>query len=157
MARNYTVNFENVAVTAAQDFFEILPATQKPIAMYGLFLSPAVSSGDWGDANEEVLRIRVVRGHTTSGSGGTAPTAVPMMPADTASGATCEVNNTTIASSGTAVYLLSDGFNIRTGYQLWLPEGAEFRVSNAELLCVRLMAAPSESISFSGTLFFREV
>ena len=31
MGRVYSVNFENVAVAAAQDFFEVSPADDKPV------------------------------------------------------------------------------------------------------------------------------
>lgn len=156
MNRCYTVEFENVAVTATQDFFEILPATQKPCAVVGLFLAPVVSSGDWGDAQEEVLRIQVRRGYTASGSGGSAPTPRPLVPSDAAAGFTAEVNNTTVATTGTAVNLHSDAYNIRVGYQLWLPEGAEWWVANAELLVVRMLSTPADSVSLSGTLYVRE-
>ena len=67
--RIYTVEFEGTAVTAAVDFFELTPADDKPIEILGLFLS---QSSDAGDAADELLRYRVIRGHTTSGSGGAA-------------------------------------------------------------------------------------
>lgn len=154
MGRIYAVTFEGVAVTVAVDFFEVLPATQKPCKLLGLMLS---QSSDVGDAAEEILRIKVIRGHTTSGSGGTAGTARPCNPADTAAGATVETCNTTIASVGTAVDLLADAFNIRSGYQFWwTPETAPV-VANAETAVVRLMAAPADSLTMSGTLYFEEL
>ncbi len=67
MGRVYSVNFENVAVTALQDLFEISPADDKPVRILGLFLS---QSTELGDAAEEMLRIQVIRGHNTGGSGG---------------------------------------------------------------------------------------
>lgn len=154
MSRRYAVTFEAVAVTAAQDFFEVLPATQKPVRLLGLLLG---QSSDAGDAQDELLRIKVIRGHTTSGSGGSAATARPLVPADTAAGATCEINNTTIASAGTAVDLLADCFNVRAGYQLWWTPETAPQVANAETIVVRLMAAPADSLTMSGTLYFEEV
>ena len=155
MGRVYTVEFENVAVTAAQDFFEIAPADDKPCKVLGLFLS---QFSDVGDAAEECLRIRIIRGHSTGGSGGSAPTPRPVNPSDAAAGFAAEVNNTTIASAGTAVNLHSDSFNIRVGYPVWFPEKCQPQVSQGAgvLLVVRLLAAPADSLSLSGTLYVEE-
>lgn len=154
MGRIYTVEFENVAVTASQDFFELTAADDKPLRIIGLFLS---QFSDLGDAAEEILRFRVIRGHTTSGSGGSTATPRPMLASDAAAGFTCEINNTTIASAGTAVNLHSDSFNIRTGTQIWLPPGCGWGTNQtAGLLAVRLMAAPTDSLSMSGTLYVDE-
>lgn len=150
----YTVEFEAVAVTAQVDFFEIRPADDKPVQVVGLFLS---QSSDVADAAEEILRYRVIRGHTTSGSGGATPTPAPLGRSAQAAGFSAETNNTTIASVGTTVNLHSDTFNIRTGLQLWLPEGCEWEASQADTsLVVRLMAAPADSLTMSGTLYVRE-
>lgn len=152
--RVYTVEFENVAVTASQDFFEITAADDKPCKVLGLFLG---QSSDVGDAAEEILRYRVIRGHTSSGSGGSAPTPSPLLPGQAAASFTSEVNNTTIASAGTAVNLHSDTFNIRAGEKLWLPEGCEWWVSQASLLVIRLLSTPTDSLSMSGTLYVAEL
>lgn len=154
MARMYSISFDGIAVTTAVDLFEILPATQKPVVVHGLFLSQA---SDVGDAAEEILRVNVVRGNTTSGSGGAAVTPQPLDSVDTAAGATCERTNTTAASAGTAVTLHSEAFNIRTGLGLWLTPETRWRVANANLLVVRLAAAPADSLTMSGTLYFEEV
>jgi len=151
--RVFTVEFEAVAVTAAQDFFEIDAAAGKPVKLLALFLS---QSSDVGDAAEEILRWRVIRGHTTSGSGGSAPTPRPVNPSDAAAGFTAEVNNTTIASAGTAVNLHSDAFNIRTGLPFIPTPEMQLQTSEANLIVVRLMAAPTDSLTMSGTLYVAE-
>src|SRR5690349_12554243 len=98
--RVYTVPFENVSVSASQDFFEISPADDKPVKFLRLELNNVGGTADAGDSQEEMLRLSVVRGHTTSGSGGTAPTPSPLNSTiDTAAGFAAEVNNTTIAST----------------------------------------------------------
>lgn len=154
MARMYTVSFAGVAVTAAVDVFEILPATQKPCTVHGLFMG---QSSDVGDAEEEILRFTIQRGHTTSGSGGTATTPRPLDSVDTAAGFTAETNNTTAATAGTSVTLHADVFNVRTGYGIWFTPEARPRVANANLLVVRLGAAPADSLTMSGTLYVEEV
>jgi hypothetical protein len=149
MPRVYTVEFENVAVTAAQDLFSLDAATDKPIELVALELA---QNTELGDAAEEQLRFRVIRGHTTVGSGGSAPTPQPTSPGDTAAGFTARVNDTTIASAGTAVNLLSTAYNVRVGYA-WgpVPYGMGFWTSGTSILVVRLLAAPADSVSMSGT------
>jgi hypothetical protein len=154
MPRLYTVEFEAVAVTAQVDFFELTPADDKPVEVYGLFLS---QSSDVADAAEEILRYRVIRGHTTGGSGGAAPVPRPLDRSGAAAGFAAETNNTTIASVGTTHNLHSGTFNIRVGEALWLPEGSEWGASQTDTtLVVRLMAAPADSLTMSGTIYVRE-
>lgn len=154
MDRLYTVSFEAVAVTAQVDFFEITPADDKPIEILGLFLS---QSSDYGDAQAEGLRYKIIRGHATSGSGGTAPTPRPVNRGAAAAGFTAETCNTTIASAGTAVDLHAAAFNVAVGEQLWFPEGCGATCSQADTtIVVRLMAAPADSLTMSGTLYVAE-
>ena len=154
MGRVYTVQFENVAVTAAQDFFEITPADDKPVQILGLFLS---QNSEIGDAQEEFMRVQIIRGYTTGGSGGMAPTPIPLDPADAAAGFTAEVNNTTVASAGTAVVLHSETFNERVGMATWWPPECTPRAHQGNTtLVVRLLAAPADSVSMSGTLYVQE-
>lgn len=155
MGRIYTVEFENVAVTAAQDLFEIAPADDKPVALHAVYLS---QFSDVQDANEEILRIKVIRGHATSGSGGSAPTPAPLHPIDTAAGFSAEVNNTTIASAGTPIDIHSDSFNIRVGLGLILTPEMRWVCTQVQgLIVVRLMAAPGDELSMSGTLYVEEL
>jgi hypothetical protein len=155
MGRIYAVTFEGTAVTAQVDFFELAPADDKPVRLLGLMLS---QSSDLGDAAEEILRLKVIRGHATSGSGGSSATPRPVNTNDAAAGSTAETLNTTIASTGTAVDLLADTFNIRSGYQLWwTPETAPMASQADGTIVVRLMAAPADSLTMSGTLYFEEM
>ena len=156
MGRMYAVTFENVAVTAAQDFFEISPADDKPILIHALYLS---QSSDVTDAAEEMLRVSILRGHTTSGSGGSSFTPLPLTSsAGVAAGAAAEINNTTIASAGTAVALHAESFNIRAGMMYIPTPEARPGASQANVtIVVRLMAAPADSLSMAGTLIFEEL
>lgn len=154
MSRMYTVQFSGVTVSVAQDFFEIAPATNRPIAIWGLHLA---QYSDVGDAAEEILRYQVIRGFTTSGSGGTAPTPTPTDEFDPAAGFTAEVNNTTVATTGTTVTLHSGSFNVRVGESLWLPPEAVWQCSaGASRIVVRLSAAPVDPVDMVGTLYVYE-
>lgn len=154
MGRMYVVTFEGISVTVAVDFFEITPADDKPVTIHALYLSQAP---DVGDAAEEMLRVKIIRGHTTSGSGGTTATPAALDPNDTAAGFTAETNNTTIASVGTTADLFADAFNIRAG-EPWIPT-PECRPKATQAnttLVVRLMAAPADALTMSGSLFIEE-
>jgi hypothetical protein len=155
MGRMYVAEFENVSVSALQDFFELQPAANIPIVLHAVYLSQVT---DVGDTNEEMLRVSIVRGNTTSGSGGTTQTPTPLDQNDAASGdTTVEMNNTIEASAGTEVDLHSETFNIRTGWVYMPTPEMRPRVQNAELLCVRLLVAPGSAIFMSGTIYFEEI
>lgn len=151
----YNVSSENVAVTAIQDLCELRPADDRPILLHGFQIG---QSSDVGDAAEEMLRVEVRRGHTTSGSGGSAPTPAPLDPASPAAAFAAEVNNTTIASGGTTVLLWAGTVNVRTGELILFPPELliKARESNTTLV-VRLLAAPADSLSMSCTFFVEEL
>lgn len=154
--RVYSVVFGAVSVSAAQDFFEITPADDKPVQLIGITFDQT-GVADVGDAQEELLRWTVIRGHTTSGSGGSAPTPRPMSPNDTAAGFTAEVNNTTIASAGTTNTLHEGAFNVRGPYIFWWPDGTEPGATQGNTTIVVRGVAPADAITLSGTLYVREL
>lgn len=152
--RLYAVTFSAVAVSAAQDLFEITPASNKPCEIVGIELG---QSSDAGDAQDELLQISMIRGFTTSGSGGSAPTPAPMNPNDSAAGFTAEVNNTTVANTGTTTTLHTGTWNVRAGYINWFPEEARPQLSAANTTLVVRQTAPADAITMSGTLYIREM
>lgn len=155
--RVYFVPFENVTVSASQDFFEISPADDKPVKLLRLKLSNVGGTADAGDAQEELLRLSIVRGHTTSGSGGSSPTISPAQSSvDTAAGFAAEANNTTIASTaGTTIW--ADGWNVRVPYDVPLVPDERMGASQANTtIVVRLLSTPADSLSVSGVLTVAE-
>ncbi len=155
MGRVYTAQFENVAVTATQDFCELVPADDKPIKLHAIFIS---QSTELGDAAEEQLRVQIIRGFTSSGSGGSGPTPVPLNSNDVAAGCTVEVNNTAVATTGTTTVLHSETFNVRTGW-IYLPT-PEMQPSCSQAntsLVIRLLASPADSITMGATIYFEEL
>lgn len=152
--RVYTVVFSAVAVSAAQDLFELSPADDKPVEICGIELG---QTSDSADAQDEQLQISIVRGFTTSGSGGSAPTPAPLSPLDTAAGFTAEVNNTTQANTGTTATLHVAAWNVRAGYIQWFPEGMRPTATQANTTIVVKQTAPADAITMSGTLWVREL
>lgn len=154
VGRVYSVIFSAVSVSAAQDLFEITPADDKPIEIIGIELG---QSSDAGDAQDEVLQISIIRGYTTSGTGGTAPTPAPLQPNSGASGFTAEVNNTTLANTGTTNTLHTGCWNVRAGYINWFPEGCRPSATQANTTIVVRQTAPADAITMSGVLYVREL
>jgi hypothetical protein len=159
MRRYYTVIFENVAVgTAAQDLFELTPADDKPIAIMGLSLDNVGGTGDAGDAQEELIRLSIRRGFTASGSGGSAPTPVPLGPNTAAAAFTAEVNNTTVANTGTSTIPWVGGWNVRVPFREYWPEEMWVGCSQANTtIVVRSDSTLADAITMSGTLFVAEL
>jgi len=157
-SRVYTVAFENVAISAAQDLFEFSPADDKPIELLDMKASNVGGTADAGDAQEELLRLLVRRGHTVSGSGGSAPTPRPADRSGSAAGFAAEVNNTTVANTGTTHDYDTDGWNIRIPYRMtWLPNCPVIASQADTTLVIRLVAAPADSVNCSGVAYVGEV
>lgn len=153
MSRIYTVSFAAVAVTAQQDFFEIVCGAGKPLRPLALFLS---QSSEVGDAAEEGLAILIKSGQTTSGSGGSAPTPVAQNVSDAAAGFTAETNNTTKASAGTIVTHHADNWIIRQKFEFILPERLQQELAGGRRWTVELATTPADSITVSGTIYVEE-
>lgn len=151
----YTVTFA-ASVSAAQDAFEIAPADDKPVELVGICFDQYGVS-DVGDANEEMLRWSVIRGFTASGSGGSAATPAPSKPGSPTVGFSAEVNNTTLANTGTSATLHEGAFNVRAGLTFWWPENFEPAANQGNTTIVVRLAAPADAITLTGTLYVREL
>lgn len=154
MGKLYTVSFAAVAVTAQQDFFEINGSSTKLLCVHSIRLT---QSTDVGDAQAEGLALTLLRGHSTSGSGGSAPTPTPMEPNQGASSFTAEVNNTTIASTGTAVTYYAWNWIIQAPFiEQFTPEERPWLEPSGRLV-LRLSTTPADSITMSGTMVVEEI
>lgn len=157
MSRMYSVTFDNVAVTVAQDFFDIAPADDKVCVIHACYLS---QSTELGDAAEEQLRIKIIRGFATVGSGGGAYTPVPLNEHAGAAAATVRINDTTpaVVGAGSTDVIWTEAFNLRTGWQfLPTPEMRPVVKQTSTRLVVSLMAAPADSVTMFGTLIYEEI
>lgn len=157
MGRKYSVVFAAVAVTAAQDFFQIKGAADKVTKLLGFELAQA---SDAGDAQEEFLQLYVKRGTgaVTDGSGGSTPTPQPVIVADSAYGGVTEANNTTALAvgSGTLATLWRGAMNERVPYEKWFPPGLEPQINGATWLAIGTDSTPADSITMSATAWFEE-
>jgi hypothetical protein len=153
----YSAPMDALAVTLATDLFEVTPAADRPVIIYGMTLCQTT---DLGDANEEVLRIGVYT-DVTAGSTGTALTEVPYSNESALGAVTAAVvgNRGTPSSGGTLIDIIP--WNIRIPlYWFPIPElrpkfsniAAEGPVSS-----FRLMSAPADSLTVSGCLYWTEI
>jgi hypothetical protein len=105
---------------------------------------------------EETLQIRLKTGMTVSGSGGSAPTAIPRFIGDAAYAGTVETMNTTKAGTGTIVVHESHGWNVRLPFtRIWTPDSTIW-VPPSGRFVVEQLVTPADSITYNGTLIFRE-
>lgn len=151
MGRMYSATFEEVAVTAAQDLFELVAPADMSVAIHGLMIS---QSSDAGDSESEQLNVLIHRG-SASGSGGTTPTPAPLAVGDAASTVTVEANNTTQGTEGTIIH--SECFNVMAGLQIWWTPECRPIISPSGRLIVELQTAPGDSLTMSGTIYFEEI
>lgn len=151
--RAYSATFSAVAITAAQDLFEINAPSTKPVVILGCELGQYT---EVGDAQDEFLSLTFVTGYTTSGSGGSAFTALPLDPGDAAFGGTVEINNTTVANTGTAAIRHASAWSVR-GQYIWLPPPEMRVIIAAAGRGVLRITAPADSVTTNGTIYFAEI
>ena len=154
--RMYLIRWDAVtAVTVAADLFDIAPATNLPVVIHELKIW---QTSDLGDAAEEIIGISLVRGNATVGSGGGTATKVPLSAGDAAAGFTSLCRNTTAASTGTPVFAGGDAWNVRMPF-IWTPSPEDRPVctAGATRICVRMDAAPADSLTMNATMLVEEI
>jgi hypothetical protein len=148
----YTATFAAVAVSAAQDLWELVAPANTKVALREIRLGQYT---DFGDAAAELLSIQIIRGYTTTGSGGAAATPASLAPWTVAATSVVARNNTTVAQDGTGLVMLADTFNIASGWW-YRPPAQEFILLQASQRLVVRMTAPADSITMSSTIVFEE-
>lgn len=148
----YSASFAAIAVSAAQDVFEIVSGSGVVVAIREIRLGQYT---DFGDAASEILSVRLIRGFTTGGSGG--GTITPVNIANTSGRAATSVverNNTTQAQDGGET-VLSDTWNIAAPW-LYEPEPAERIILPPSTRLVLALTAPADEVTANGSLIFEE-
>jgi len=146
--RMYSAVFEEVAVTAVQDLFEIVAAADSIVIIHGFEISQS------SDTDSEQLSLLLHRG-TATGTGGSSVTPSPMNVGDAAFGGTVEANNTTQSVESTFIHAAA--FNVLSGYvYVWTPETRPV-ISPSGLFIIELQTAPADSLTMSGVVYFEEI
>lgn len=157
MPRQYTAQVNAVAVSAAQDIFEILAPADAVVCILDWVV---FQTSDVTEAQEEILRLETVRGvgTVTTGSGGSTPTAQPTEDGDTAFGGTVKANNTTrmVVGTGTLETLEQRPFPVRLfAERIYTPETIPV-ISPGNRWTLALPAAPADAITLSAMVSFQE-
>ena len=146
----YTVSFSNVAVTAAQDLFEITAAAGHRLELIDVRFGQI---SDVGDAAAEQLGVNITRGNS-SGSGGAAVTPQAVYVPGRNPTSVAERNNTTPGTGG--FVLISDVFNIAAPY-LYRPGETERIVTAPGGRLSIGITAPADSLTMYGSATFAEI
>ena len=155
MGLRYAAFIDQVAVTAVQDVFEITAPSSKAVCIHSIVIGQG-GGNDAGDAQAEMLPLRLIRGNTTTGSGGATVTPTPLETGFPAAGSTVKRNNTTVASAGSPVTVHADAFNVQAGWPYQPTPEEKIWLSPSQRLVVNLPVAPADSLTVSATLIFEE-
>jgi hypothetical protein len=158
MPRMYAIPFSAVAITAAQDLWEITVGTNNVAALHQILLS---QTSDPASADAEILRLTIKRGQSTitSGSGGSTPTVQKTDPGDANSSLTAEANNTTraVINTGTLDIVHEDAWQVIGGPFNYLPTPRlQHWFGPGDRIIVGLETAPADSLTVSGVLYVEE-
>ena len=155
MSGVYTVPFAATSLTVAVDLCEVTAHAARPAMIRGFVLAQKT---ELGDAQEEMLRITIKSGQTTSGSGGSSTTPVNKDGQGAAAGFVAEQANTTKASAGTIVDHGPWTWNVRSSPLIVMfPEGEEIFLIAGRRATLELVDAPADSIDIYGHLVVQEI
>lgn len=151
MPRCYTVTLTPTAIAVATtDLIAVRAAIDIPIKVRALRVW---QTSDFGDAQDEVVTLQLVRGNTTVGSGGTTFTPVPKDKKDAAASFTARVGDTTAASAGTTDTPYTTGWNVRAPLEMVFPEEMMTRGDQAGgFIVLRFGAAPADSLTIGASI-----
>ena len=153
--RLYTVNFNNVSISASQDLFGILTTANMAIKLHWLELGQKTLTS-W-----EAKEVQIIRntGTVSAGSGGNAFTPSKVNPGDAAATATARINDTTSQSQtgGASTVLFSREWELLNGF-FWMPAPEQRPIFGPSSgLQIKLGTGPSAAMTASGTAMFEEL
>ena len=149
MGRIYAQPLENLQVTtdADQDIFEMVAGSAKPVTLHGFSLTSATTT-------DERVRLRLVR-RSTTGSGGSAGTEVPIDDDDTTTIATAL--STLVTTPGTIGDIIKCWRWSQQGELLYLPTPEMRPVLTAGArLSLNLQTAVASTRSWDGWVVWEE-
>jgi hypothetical protein len=148
----YSATVNAVGVSAAQDIFEIVAGTSRRVRIKEVLISQYT---DFGDAASEIISVLVVRGYTTTGSGGSTPTPRKLKSWATGQTAIVKANNITVAQDGTPEVLRASAWNIAAEWSYAPPLSEEVWLEINERAVVRI-TAPADAITLNATIVWEE-
>lgn len=156
MGRRYTISFENVAVSAAQDLVALKGSTGKTVKLIRAWFG--MTDTTLQTAQGVRLRLKYGSATVTLGSGGSVPTPVPVDPGDAAASFSCHVNDTTPATtSGAFSNIVPQGAHNYGGWDWSFKDGTEPVAGLNEGIVFDLPSTVSGTCHFSGGLLVEEI
>lgn len=156
----FTATFSSVAASTAgqSDLFQISAPANSRVEICEFEVAQLSTAPGF-------LGLQLIRGSTTSGSGGTSPVPSRAAAWGATAGSSVMANNTTVASSaGTEILHSSALTPAQPIYNSRAWDGADSRRSQSEKFyleasqrCVLRTSVPSTAVTLSGTLKFREI
>ena len=161
----FTAPFEAVAISVAQDVWELLPDATTRIRILEIELAQYSDPFLHVDASAEeieLIPISFIRGHTVSGSGGGTITPANINSYGRAAATAVERNNTTVATTSGEL-LFAGVWHNQAGFIWRQPEDVArdpFRrhivIAPEERFVVRI-GAPADELTCNGTIMFEEL
>ena len=163
----FSATFATASITSAggiQDIFELVAPANSRVVIHDVVLA---QFSDELAAEAEIVSILLMRGHSSSGSGGvdiTTTGVANLNPYGRATGCTVERNNSTLASGGSPETLWADGWHLQAGF-IWrmserlnmLGNDGKIVLKPSQRFVVRMNEAIADDISANGTLLFEEI
>ena len=150
IGRVYSVPFENLSVTndSDQDIFEIVNGSTSALVLLGFELYSATTS-------DERVRLRLLR-RSTTGTGGSAATEVPLDGGNTVSAAAAV--STLVTAPGTAGSILKAWYWSQLSPLIYLPTPEEqVIVSPSGRVALNLLTAVASTRNWSGFVKWCEI
>jgi hypothetical protein len=144
----YSVVGDAQALAAAADLIEINAPSTAIVVLHEVHITQ-----DTIETSEQ-MAFQIHRA-STSGSGGSAQTAVLLEEGSTAFGGTCEKSNTSRGTEGDILYRISE--NILNGVHIIFPPECRPVVSPSGRIVIGLESTPGASTTFSTTVIFEEI
>ncbi len=152
--RVYTMQFNNVAVSAVQDLLALYPGANMAIKIHEVVLGQ-ITATVIGNLRVTLKRLPAT---VSSGSGGAAGTIQAINPDDSAATTTGRTNDTVQATTGgTAQIMRGDIYNVLNGYVFLPPIEDRPIIKPSQAFIVSLDGAPSAAETMSGTIVFEEL
>lgn len=152
--RIYTSQFNNVAITATQDLFNLSSTSSTAVKIHEVIVGQ-ISATVIGNLRLSLKRLPAT---VTPGSGGGGALMQSINPGDIAALANVRVNDTTPATSSSATQIIrSDIYNVLNGFIYLPPIEDRPIIKPSQAFIVSLDTAPGSSETMSGTIVWEEL
>jgi hypothetical protein len=153
MSREYSVQFNNVAVSAVQDLLAVYSGSGMAFEVHSITLGQ-ISASAVGNLRVSLKRMRAT---VVAGTGGSAPTVQKLNDGDAAATVTARANDTGQATATTTAVLHADVYNVVNGYQWIFPPDDRPVFQPSQAAVFSLDTAPAGAETMSGTMVIAEL